>query len=167
MPLGDSHLATNWWSWVLPDGGAVADACEPPTIPQFRVRFPELKSASDDLVASAIAEAGCYADMSWSSTCADCQTAVLYMAAHIVAMALLSGSWFETMFGGQPRSVGFEGMRVTFSGFGGGGGGGTSRGSQGNSGGGASSAKFGLMNTPYGTRYLELLSLNKVAVMVV
>jgi hypothetical protein len=165
MPLGDSHLATNWWSYVLPDGDAVAGACDPPTLEQFRARFPELVSASDALVTSAIAEAGCSADLSWSSTCNDCQLAVLYMAAHIVAMSLLSASWFETMFGGQPRSISFESMHVMFSGFGGSGGGGTRSG--GGSSVGASSFKFGLQNTPYGTRYLELLSVNKPAVLVV
>jgi uncharacterized membrane protein YgcG len=169
MPLADSHLATNWWTWILPDGDAVADACTPPTIEQFRSKFPELISASDDLVTSAIAEACCSADMSWSSTCNDCQLAILYMAAHIVAMSLLSASWFETMFGGQPRSISFESMRVMFSGFGGSGGGGGMRSGGGGSsgGGGVFGAKFGLQSTPYGTRYIELLTLNKPAILVI
>ena len=150
-----------------------SEPCEPPTVEQFRSRFPEFTNLSDETVQHAIDDASCWADSTWIETaCFDCTKAIGYLAAHYLMLALVAaslvpetvpdedGSGAILIPGGSVTSLHFESMSVSFNAP-----------SASQVGGAAGSAgigdQYGLAATPYGQRYLELLKVNKPAVLVV
>lgn len=171
--LVDHHMATNWWSWIAGDTEPPADVCPPPDLPTFRARFPEFTSVSDDAVTQAILDAACSIDGSWLgvATCSNCQLAITYLAAHYLALGLMSAqviaaitakgatSPAQALAGGQVTSLSFEGMNVGFSApqFAAGSGGA----------GGPGEGPYQYEMTPYGQRFLDLLKVNQPAIMVV
>jgi hypothetical protein len=171
--LVDHHMATNWWSWIIGDTEPPVDVCPPPDLPTFRARFPEFVSVSDDTVTQAILDAACSIDGSWLglNECSNCQLAITYLAAHYLALGLMSAqviaaitakgatSPVQALAGGQVTSLSFEGMNVGFSApqFAAGGGGG----------GGPGEGPYQYEMTPYGQRFLDLLKVNHPAIMVV
>jgi hypothetical protein len=171
--LVDHHMATNWWSWITGSDEPPADACPPPDLIVFRTRFPEFSSVEDETVAQAILDASCSIDGSWlgKETCSNCQLAISYLAAHYLALGLMSAQIIaaitakgatnpaEALAGGEVTSLGFEGMNVGFSTpqFAAGSGGG----------GGAGEGPYQYEMTPYGQRFLDLLKVNHPAIMVV
>ena len=159
-----------WVPWFEP---VVAEPCVEPTLAEFRARFPEFANVPDSQVQQAIDDASCWVDTTWLATaCHDCTTAMAFLAAHYLAMGLFASAALpETLppteaggpvivAGGQVTSLRFESMGVSFSApqaVGGGGGfvSGTGVGD-----------KFDLGAT-LGQRWLELLKVNKPAVLVV
>lgn len=82
-------------------------AAAPPTIEQFRDRFPELSLSSDYLVQVLLDEAAKRVGSSWSSE--DQLAAGLYLAAHMVVMAE------EQAAGGAIQSVSIAGaISITY-----------------------------------------------------
>jgi hypothetical protein len=155
------HMATDWpgW-WAYCD--SYGEPCDPPTLEEFRARFTEFKDYEDDIIQANIDDAACFADTSWSCNCNDCHRAILWLAAHFMALQAkaaaalpkeIDGTYIE---GGQVTSVHFETMSVGFARPI------PLRGRQA-----GPSTGFGYDSTPYGVRYLELLRLNNPAVVVV
>jgi hypothetical protein len=152
-----------------------AGPCTPPTLEEFRARFPEFADLSDTQVQIAINDASCWTDDSWPGVnCGDCTTAMAFLAAHYLALGLFAQAALpETLpatepgqpaiiAGGQVTSLRFESMGVSFSppqAVGGGGGGGAGSSGMGDS--------FAWSGTPYGQRVLELVRVNKPAILVV
>jgi hypothetical protein len=173
--LTDHHMATNWFSWIIDGGEPPPAPCLPPRLAEFRVRFPEFQAVLDDTVAQSIAEAACIIDSSWiteTGNCSNCTLAISYLAAHYLALGLMSAqvvasltakesssSMEEILAGGQVTSMRFENMGISFSApkFAAGQGGG----------GGPNEGPYELEMTPYGQRYLALLKVNQPAIMVV
>ena len=147
--------------------------CDPPTLEEFRARFPEFSDLTDAQVQFAIDDASCWADQSWISTyCRDCTTAIAFLAAHFLALGLIASTLLpETVAGedggvvlpgGQVTSLSFENMSVGFAAPS------STSGSAGTTFGRASVGDpFDLGSTPYGQRYLSLLKVNQPAIMVV
>jgi hypothetical protein len=167
------HAATDWGVYPSTFVAVEALPCAPPTMEEMRARFPEFANIPDAQVQIAIDDASCWADASWlSNGCPNCTTAIAFLAAHYLAMGLFAADALpETLppsepggpvivAGGQVTSLRFESMGVSFSapqiGGGGGGAGGTGVGD-----------RFDWGATPYGQRYIELLKVNKPAVLVV
>jgi hypothetical protein len=171
--VGRHHMATDWGLVMLDWMEVEALPCTPPTIPEFRARFPEFVNVSDAQIQIAIDDASCWADSTWiENGCPNCTTAIAFLAAHFVAMGLYAADMLpdtlppETpggptiIAGGQVTSLHFESMSVGFA----------APQAVGVSGGAASSGigdSFAISATPYGQRYLELLKVNKPAVLVV
>ena len=165
----DHHMATNWWAQWWSDYGPAGVPCDPPTIQQFRVRFPEFADVPDATVQAALDDASCGADSNWSSACRDCQKAIMLLAAHYLALGIIAaqsmpdqgtGEGGTIIGGGQVTSLRFETMGVTFSAprFAAG---------SGQSGGGPGEGPYTMEMTPYGQMYLDLLKVNQPAVVVV
>jgi hypothetical protein len=146
--------------------------CEPPTVEQFRARFPEFANISDGAIENAINDASCWADSTWIDTaCFDCTKAIGYLAAHYLMLALFAATLVPDVVtddegntilipGGSVTSLHFESMSVSFNPPT------AKQTAQGSSGAGIGD-QYGLTSTPYGQRYLELLKVNKPAVLVV
>lgn len=128
-------------------------ACTPPTLLEFRARFPEFVDVEDAVVNLAIADAACMIDGGWRATpCADCTIAISFLAAHYLALGVLAQSGFSFVAGaGDVSSVKFETMSVQFS----------------TTGGRWASGSYGFDDTPYGVRYRMLLRANFPAVMII
>ena len=117
-----------------------ASPCVEPTVAEFRARFPEFNDVPNTQVQQAIDDASCWVDTSWLATaCADCTTAMAFLAAHYLALGLVAAEMLPTTLppteeggpviigGGQVTSLRFKSMGVSFSppqAVGGGGGGG-------------------------------------------
>jgi hypothetical protein len=174
LPRGTAaHNATDWGLVTL-DWVEVALPCEQPTIAEFRARFPEFVNVSDAQVQIALDDASCWADSTWiENGCQNCTTAIAFLAAHFLALGLHAAYLLpdtlppETpggptiIAGGQVTSLRFESMSVGFA----------SPQAIGQAGGGPGSGgigdSFAISATPYGQRYMELLKVNKPAVLVV
>jgi len=154
-----------------------ADPCIPPSLPEWRLLFPEFSGISADTVLIAIADASCWADSTWASEtwCMNCTQAIAFLAAHFLALQLFGAANLPSIIpadegsgeaqiiaGGDVSSIRFESMSVSFTApkAVGGGGGGSS------SGGGVGSA-YDLSSTPYGQMYLTLLKVNQPAIAIV
>jgi hypothetical protein len=168
---GDSHLATNWYQWYSCWGEETGE-CIPPTLAEFRARFPEFSEIPDATVQIAISDATCFADGTWidSEYCKNCKVAIALLAAHFLASQLIMASTLPNVAplpdggfviaGGEVTSLRFETMSVGFSpskASGGGGGGGTASGGE----------YCDFCMTPYGSRYLDMLKVNQPAIAVV
>lgn len=163
---GYSGYATDWGFPVF-ESAPPEDAtpCDPVTVDIFRARFPVFSvenGFTNALVQQAINDAGLHADSTWTS-CEDYQQAVAYLAAHYLFMDALAAA--ETpeadgsggfVAGGDVTAVQFETMRVAFSASKLASGGAIGR-----------SGYYDLSATPYGQRYLDLLKVNKPAILVV
>lgn len=168
------HMATDWGLVTSLDWVEVeALPCEAPTIEEFRTRFPEFVNISDAQVQIAIDDASCWADSSWiSNGCPNCTTAIAFLAAHFLALGLYAADMLpdtlppETpggptiIAGGQVTSLHFESMSVGFAGP-------QAVGVAGSGGPSGIGDSYSISATIYGQRYLELLKVNKPAVLVV
>lgn len=171
------HMATNWWDAGFSGEDEGGGPCTPPTVDEFRARFPEFVDSSPEAIAIAIDDASCWADASWingnsPTGCRNCKTAIAFLAAHYLTLGRIAASGLPDLGtvdpdtgvvipGGQVTSLSFETMSVGFSPprFG-------SSGSAGGSGN-IGAGDWDLDVTPYGQRYLELLVANQPAVLVV
>jgi Protein of unknown function (DUF4054) len=114
-------------------------AYDVPTTDDFMIRFPELGDADYAQLSLLIAEAARYVDDSWLET--DYQTAILYLAAHL----LLSGMSPDQS--GTIQSEAFGPISVSYAQH--------------------ANDDAGLMATEYGRRFVELRRNNFPRVMVV
>lgn len=139
-----------------------------PWVASFRPRFPEFANTSDESIAYAIFDAMCWVDSSWSSNCNDCGLAILYLAAHFLALQKFAADVITAgddtvpggvvLPGGQVTRIGFETMSVGFS---------SPRFAASSRSRSSTKEPYDLSSTPYGQRYLALLRANVPAVLVV
>lgn len=161
------HMATDWGG-PIDESDPPASPCPPPTITMLRERFPEFKAYSDVQIADAISDASCWADTSWTNNCGDCTKAILFLAAHYLALQAIGASQLPiavqgaggTTFieGGSITSLAFETMRVGFA---------APSAVASNSNRLGAGGRYDLNTTPYGQRYLDLLKVNQPAVMII
>lgn len=157
--LGGHHMATDWWAWIW-GGDTLSSPCVPPTLEEFKARFPEFEDYDENLIAQAILEASYGADGTWISTSLvqDCNLAIGYLAAHYLALGATAAQALptteEVTAGGDVTSISFETMKVSFS---------APRFMAGS----ASSGSYEIWSTPYGQRYVELLKMNVPGILVV
>jgi hypothetical protein len=146
-PLLNHHMATNWtWVFLSPPDDT-GGPCDPaPTASEFKARFPEFATLPDAHVTLVLAEAATWVDSSW----VDCKVAAMYMAAHLLALQSLYTETLPIDGGGSIRQVSFREMRVSFSD--------PEKGKQ---------RTYDMESTPYGSMYMQLLKVNKPAVLVV
>lgn len=162
------HMATDWGG-PIDDSDDPASPCPPPSINDLRERFPEFAGYSDVQIADAINDASCWADTSWANNCGDCTKAILFLAAHYLALQAIAtsqlpdtvpdGSGGVTFVeGGAVTSIAFETMRVGFA---------APSAVAGNSNRLGEGGRYDLNSTPYGQRYLDLLKVNQPAILVI
>jgi hypothetical protein len=161
------HTATDWpgwWAWQEAEG----TPCPPPTVMEFRARFPEFEKYSDEIIAASIDDAACFADTTWTSNCNDCTKAIMWLAAHFLALQAMAGAALPKpvgapgggtyLEGGQVTSIAFETLRVSFA---------APQFVAASGSGGLGRGQYDLDTTPYGRRYMDLLVLNHPGVAVV
>lgn len=162
--LVDHHMATNWSLIVWPEETAYVGPCNPPDLEMFRAYFPEFADIPDARIELMITEAACGIDGTWSQNCSgnDCTYAIMYLAAHLLTLAMFSaaalprGGGMGVLPGGEITAVGFETMRVTYSAS-------KMQIDKGSAGG----SVYSYDSTPYGQRYLDLLKVNHPAIAIV
>ena len=136
-------------------------------VASFKARFPEF-TVSDNQIAYALDYASRFVNCSWVP--GDCGLAILFLAAHYLALQLMAADALPVtnggedggggvIGGGQVTSVQFETMKVSFSA--------PKFAASGGSSGGTDSGAYGYESTPYGQFYLNLLIPNEPAVLLV
>lgn len=149
---------------MIPDANCVyiPVAEMPDWIASFRARFPEFANVEDPQIAYVLETAAHWIGDQWGC---DCGIALLYLAAHYLALQILSteiikrtssGSGGTIISGGQVVSVTFETMKVGYS---------SPQFATGKMAG--SEGEYPLGSTPYGQAYMDLLKVNFPAVVVV
>ena len=125
-------------------------AYEPPTVEQFKARFPGFDNVPDETVEAALTEAARMVDTSWLEP--DFAPARMYYAAHVLVLDG-NGDSKEAKIAGLTlaglSSIKISSLAVGFK----------RAGSEGNQ-----QYASALQSTSYGTRFLGLLKLNKPAV---
>lgn len=130
-----------------------------PTPAQLKTKLPAFASVPDATIQDAIDEAKASVDESWIE--ADYQPAIIYLAAHLLALngvlwsAALAGPVGGLIAGGAVSEAKVGDVMVKLGG------------SSGGAVGGSAGSGSGLASTPYGKRYLELLRRNHPAVALV
>lgn len=149
-----NHMATDWGSPIVPNCDEVDPNFTQPTVAQFSDRFPEFQGEEypDDLIRAAIDEAMKSVDNSWIP--GNGQLAVMLLAAHYLTLQAYAAVTLPdpeaAMPGNRISSIGFDTMRVSFAAISAG-----------------SATKYDFGSTPYGQRYLSLLTVNKPAILIV